>query len=175
MAFSKTGLTGSVAGWRSLLAGCQGIGFASEDTTPEPLPPAPAGTVDGDQLPPPAAPGTRSSPPRRATPTSQRCRRLRPRRPPTAPDVTAAMSPASGTRPFPGQSCKVATPQTKFGAGFRAGPLRCPAPLDGVKSWNVAGKQLALYDADGGVLRAALFVRRRTIRRPDRRAACRSR
>ena len=46
-----------------------------------------------------------------------------------------------------GQSCKVATPQTKFGAGFRAGPLRCPAPLDGVKSWNVAGKQLALYDA----------------------------
>jgi hypothetical protein len=51
-----------------------------------------------------------------------------------------------------GQSCKVATPQTKFGAGYRAGPLRCPAPLDGVKSWNVSGKQLALYDADGGVL-----------------------
>ncbi len=51
-----------------------------------------------------------------------------------------------------GQSCKVATPQTKFGQGFRAGPLRCPAPVDGVKSWNVAGKQLTLYDQDGGTL-----------------------
>ncbi len=44
------------------------------------------------------------------------------------------------------------TPQTKFGAGYRAGPLRCPAPIDGVKSWNVAGKQLSLYDESGGVL-----------------------
>ena len=51
-----------------------------------------------------------------------------------------------------GQSCKVATPQTKFGAGYRAGPLRCPAPVDGVKSWNVAGKQLSLYDESGSVL-----------------------
>jgi hypothetical protein len=46
----------------------------------------------------------------------------------------------------------VATPQTKFGAGFRAGPLRCPAPLDGVKSWNVSGKTLTLHNAEGGVL-----------------------
>jgi hypothetical protein len=51
-----------------------------------------------------------------------------------------------------GQGCRVATPQTKFGAGYRAGPLRCPAPLDGVKSWNVEGSQLALYDQNGGVL-----------------------
>ena len=50
------------------------------------------------------------------------------------------------------QTCKVATPQTKFGAGFRAGPLRCPAPVDGVKSWNVEGKQLSLYDEGGSVL-----------------------
>ena len=46
----------------------------------------------------------------------------------------------------------MATPQTKFGQGYRAGPLRCPAPVDGVKSWNVAGKQLTLYDQDGGTL-----------------------
>ena len=51
-----------------------------------------------------------------------------------------------------GQSCKVATPQTKFGAGYRAGPLHCPAPIDGIKSWNVAGKQLTLYDESGGTL-----------------------
>ncbi len=51
-----------------------------------------------------------------------------------------------------GQGCRIATPQTKFGQGYRAGPLRCPAPLDGVKSWNVAGKQLTLYDETGAVL-----------------------
>ncbi|TIT78538.1 MAG: hypothetical protein E5W57_10715, partial [Mesorhizobium sp.] len=51
-----------------------------------------------------------------------------------------------------GQGCKVATPQTKFGAGYRAGPLHCPAPIDGIKSWNVAGKQLTLYDENGGAL-----------------------
>ena len=51
-----------------------------------------------------------------------------------------------------GQSCRVATPQTKFGQGYRAGPLGCPAPMDGVKSWNVAGKQLSLYDASGNAL-----------------------
>lgn len=51
-----------------------------------------------------------------------------------------------------GQGCKIATPQTKFGQGYRAGPLRCPAPLDGVKSWNVAGKQLTLYDESGAAL-----------------------
>jgi hypothetical protein len=51
-----------------------------------------------------------------------------------------------------GQTCRIATPQTRFGQGFRAGPLRCPAPLAGVKSWTVAGKQLALYDEGGNVL-----------------------
>ncbi|WP_367718744.1 AprI/Inh family metalloprotease inhibitor [Nitratireductor sp. GISD-1A_MAKvit] len=34
----------------------------------------------------------------------------------------------------------------------RGAPLRCPAPIDGVKSWNVEGKQLAFYDANGSVL-----------------------
>ncbi|RUU05343.1 hypothetical protein EOD10_34575, partial [Mesorhizobium sp. M7A.T.Ca.TU.009.01.3.2] len=31
-------------------------------------------------------------------------------------------------------------------------PLHCPAPMDGIKSWNVAGKQLTLYDESGGAL-----------------------
>jgi len=51
-----------------------------------------------------------------------------------------------------GQNCRVATPQTKFGQGYRAGPLRCPAPLDGVKSWNVQGSQLTLYNENGDVV-----------------------
>ncbi|MDW6022068.1 protease inhibitor Inh/omp19 family protein [Mesorhizobium sp. BAC0120] len=123
---------------------------------PAPLMPAPSGTVSSNQLPPPAAPGTNPS----QFPTA----------PGTGTDIAAATPPAAAAPPanaadvttasvagvwnatVSGQSCKVATPQTKFGAGYRAGPLRCPAPLDGVKSWNVSGKQLALYDADGGVL-----------------------
>ena len=69
-----------------------------------------------------------------------------------APDITAGSVAGVWNASVSGQSCKVATPQTKFGAGFRAGPLRCPAPVDGVKSWNVAGKQLSLYDESGSVL-----------------------
>ena len=46
----------------------------------------------------------------------------------------------------------MATPQTKFGAGYRAGPLHCPPAIEGIKSWNVAGKQLTLYDDNGGTL-----------------------
>ena len=66
----------------------------------------------------------------------------------TASQLPPPAAPGTGTEfpAAPGQ------PQTKFGAGFRAGPLRCPAPIDGVKSWNVAGKQLTLHDANGSVL-----------------------
>jgi hypothetical protein len=61
-------------------------------------------------------------------------------------------------RTVAGQSCRIATPQTRFGEGFRAGPLRCPSPLDQVKSWNVSGSQLTLYDENGSAL-ARLFPR----------------
>ena len=125
-------------------------------TTPEPLTPAPAGTVTGEHAAAAGRPGHRRSqfPAAPGTTTDVAAhpadRSAAP--PPNAPDVTASSVAGVWNATVSGQSCKVATPQTKFGAGFRAGPLRCPAPLDGVKSWNVAGKQLALYDADGGVL-----------------------
>ncbi|RWE29183.1 protease inhibitor Inh/omp19 family protein, partial [Mesorhizobium sp.] len=76
--------------------------------------------------------------------------------PPAAPagaaDLTAASVAGVWNASVSGQSCKVATPQTKFGAGYRAGPLHCPSPIDGIKSWNVSGKQLTLYDENGGPL-----------------------
>jgi hypothetical protein len=138
-----------------LAAGCSSSRFGSQDTTPEPLTPAPSGTVTGDQLPPPTGPATAGSQFPAAPGTGTDVAAIPPQPaapPPNAPDVTASSVAGVWNATVSGQSCKVATPQTKFGAGFRAGPLRCPAPLDGVKSWNVAGKQLALYDADGGVL-----------------------
>lgn len=145
MAFSKTGLT-AVALLSLALAGCQGSRMASEDTSPAPLPAAPAGTVEGRQLPPPAKPDEFPAAPQTQVAAA-------PVAPPAdAPDVTTANVAGVWSVDMAGQSCRVATPQTKFGSGYRAGPLRCPAPIDGVKSWNVAGKQLTLYDGNGGAL-----------------------
>jgi hypothetical protein len=145
------------------LAGCNSARMSSIDTRPQstvaqPLEPAPAGQVaSAGQLPPPGAPGLPPADPAAfpAAPTGETL---------TPPTQTAAATPPSGpaiaagsvagvwNATVAGQGCRVATPQTKFGAGYRAGPLRCPAPLDGVKSWNVEGSQLALYDQNGGVL-----------------------
>jgi hypothetical protein len=135
-----------------IASGCSSSRFSSIDSQPEPLTPAPAGTVDNAQLPPPAAaPGTFPAAPgtdvAAVTPPATSTEP-----PANASDLTAASVAGVWNATVSGQSCKVATPQTKFGAGFRAGPLHCPAPLDGIKSWNVAGKQLALYDEGGGVL-----------------------
>ena len=129
MQFSKTGLLAiSLAALAA--SGCTSSRFSSVDTQPAPLEAAPSGTVTGNQLPPPAAAGP----------------------PAGAPDVTTGSVAGVWNASVSGQSCRIATPQTKFGSGFRAGPLRCPAPIDGVKSWNVAGKQLTLYGEDGSTL-----------------------
>lgn len=135
-----------------LAAGCSTSRVDTIDTPPAPLPAAPAGTVTGGALPPPAAPST--TPPATdfpAAPDTQ-VASLPPQAVPaaSAPDLTAGSVAGVWGASVAGQSCRIATPQTKFGQGFRAGPLRCPAPLDGVKSWNVAGKQLTLYDEGGG-------------------------
>jgi Protease inhibitor Inh len=153
MAFSRRGI--AVAGLLSLLvAGCQSGRMGSLDSTqPAPLPAAPSGQVTGTQLPPPAVPGPASPSQFPAAPGTDVAAVPPTAAPPaTAPDLTAGGVAGVWTASVAGQSCKVATPQTKFGAGYRAGPLRCPAPIDGVKSWNVSGKQLTLHDANGGVL-----------------------
>jgi hypothetical protein len=149
MASSKTGIM-VVALSALAVAGCQSERMSSLNTRAEPLPAVPAGTVTGSQLPPPATPDPSQFP---AAPQQQVAAAPPITQPPaSAPDITAGGVAGVWTASVSGQSCKVATPQTKFGAGFRAGPLRCPAPIDGVKSWNVAGKQLTLHDANGSVL-----------------------
>jgi hypothetical protein len=154
MDFSRGGLF-AVSLAALVVSGCESSRFASTNTQPEPLTPAPSGTVATSQLPPPTAPATNPQFP--TAPGTTDVAALPPaptstEPPAAAADVTASSVAGVWNATVSGQSCKVATPQTKFGAGFRAGPLRCPAPLDGVKSWNVSGKQLALYDQDGGVL-----------------------
>jgi hypothetical protein len=138
------------------MAGCSSTRFSSMDSAqPAPLQAAPSGTVSSSQLPPPAQPGTADPSQFPAAPGGgTQVAALPPTGEPPAgaADLTASSVAGVWNVNVSGQSCKVATPQTKFGSGYRAGPLHCPAPIDGIKSWNVAGKQLTLYDADGGTL-----------------------
>ena len=141
-------------------AGCTSSRFAQVDTQPEPLAPAPTGTVTASQLPPPAAPAPAPAAPASTAfptaPAETQVAALPPAPAPNAPDLTAGGVAGVWSATVGGENCRIATPQTKFGQGFRAGPLRCPAPIDGVKSWNVAGKQLTLYD-EGGQALAQLY------------------
>ena len=130
-----------------LVAGCQGSRYDTAASRPAPLPAAPSGSVSSAALPPPASP----TPPPPTEPDVEIA--AAPAEPPaTAPDLTPGTVGGVWTVSVSGQSCKIATSQTKYGSGFRAGPLRCPSPVDGVKSWNVAGKQLSLYDENGSVM-----------------------
>lgn len=160
----KVGLT-TVALAMLFLAGCQSDRISGINTNgPAPLTAAPAGTVQQSQLPAP------SSPP----PVTTTVPAGDPNQFPAAPAAPGGAGglPADGTQiaaasgadvtiggvagvwsvSTGGQSCKVATPQTKYGQGFRAGPLKCPGDMGNVKSWNVAGKQLVFYDENGGKL-----------------------
>lgn len=152
MAFSKTGLLAASLVALMAASGCNSTRLYSMDTRPAPLPAAPAGMVTSGQLPPPMAPGASQFP---AAPEQTQVASLPADGGAAAangPDLTAGNVAGVWSATVSGQSCKVATPQTKFGQGFRAGPLRCPAPVDGVKSWNVAGNQLTLYDESGSPL-----------------------
>ncbi|EJF83409.1 hypothetical protein MCU_01094 [Bartonella elizabethae Re6043vi] len=51
-----------------------------------------------------------------------------------------------------GKVCRIATPQTKFGQGYRAGPLHCPGIVSQVRSWAVKGKRLYFYNNYGRVI-----------------------
>lgn len=157
MPIARNGLTAAAIAATLTLAGCAGTRMAPMDSGPAPLTPAPAGVVENRPLPPPASPDQFPKPPE--TPGQTDVASLPPATGPAAgaPDVTTASVAGVWNVSVGGASCRVATPQTKFGAGYRAGPLKCPAPADGIRSWNVAGKQLTFYD-DGGNAVAKLYA-----------------
>lgn len=146
------------------VAGCQsdrfsgGGGSAMQTRQPEPITAAPSGSVQSSQLPPPSGPMSPSDFPQVPTEGGQDVASLENggAAPANAPDVSAGSVAGVWNVSVSGQSCRVATPQTKYGQGYRAGPLHCPTPLDGVKSWQVEGKQLAFYD-EGGQVVAKLY------------------
>jgi hypothetical protein len=154
-----------------VLAGCQSERFSRLDTrspAPAPLAAAPSGAVQSGQLPPPVEPGM-TDPSQFPLPPGQEDdefdgvtgndgdgTQMAALPPSDGPAIGAGSVAGVWNATVAGQGCRIATPQTRFGEGYRAGPLRCPPPLDQVKSWNVSGSQLTLYDENGSAL-ARLF------------------
>jgi hypothetical protein len=66
-----------------------------------------------------------------------------------APDISKESMSGVWTASVAGQNCKVAMGLTKYGSNYRAAPLRCPAPIQNIKGWDIKGKQLVLYDQNG--------------------------
>ena len=171
MNFTRIGIL-SAAVAALALAGCTSERFSRVDTrapAPAPLAAAPAGQVQTGQLPPPGQPGMADASQFPAPPGQEdefgngefggfgqdgpdgetQVAGLPPQ---GAAEITAGSVAGVWNATVAGQSCRIATPQTRFGEGFRAGPLRCPSPLDQVKSWNVSGSQLTLFDESGSAL-----------------------
>ena len=153
MAFSKTGLV-AVSLAALLAAGCSSTRFSSMNEQPAPLQPAPSGNVTSSTtLPPPAAPGTTPTDPAgfpEAPGGGTQMAAVDPAT--TAPDITTGSVVGAWNASVSGQSCQLITSLTKLGSNNRAASRACAAPVDGVKSWNVAGKQLSLYDDTGSVV-----------------------
>ncbi len=128
--------------------GCQGTRLGSLNTrnsTPEPLTPAPAGAVEAEEL----------KPAEEATDGSEF---------PEAPqgeevnvDVAAAGAPeitkntvvGSWKTSSAGASCQMFLTLTKYGDNSRGGTRGCAGELQTMRGWNVAGKQLVLFDEAG--------------------------
>ncbi|AIJ55153.1 outer membrane lipoprotein omp19 [Brucella abortus F6/05-3] len=156
MGISKASLL-SLAAAGIVLAGCQSSRLGNLDNVSPPPPSAPvnavpAGTVQKGNLDSPTqfpnAPSTDMS--------AQSGTQVASLPPASAPDLTPGAVAGVWNASLGGQSCKIATPQTKYGQGYRAGPLRCPGELANLASWAVNGKQLVLYDANGGTV-ASLY------------------
>lgn len=145
----KTGAASVALVMALAVAGCSSTRVGPMDPGPAPLPAAPGGVVENKPLPPPAAPDDFPKAPEKPGGTDVASLPPTTGPAPDAPDVTVGSIAGVWSVSVGGASCRVATPQTRFGAGYRAGPLKCPAPADGIRSWNVSGKQLTFYDDSG--------------------------
>lgn len=152
MIVSKTGLV-AVSLAALLAAGCSSTRFSSMNEQPAPLQAAPSGNVTAStNLPPPAAPG--ATPPAANFPTAPENSTQMAAADPaaSAPEVTTGNVVGAWNASVSGQSCQLITSLTKLGSNNRAASRACAAPVNGVKSWNVSGKQLSLYDEGGSVV-----------------------
>ncbi len=134
---------------------CQGTRLGSLNTrnsTPEPLTPAPAGAVEAEELRPaedaanveefPEAPQDEAQDVEVAVAG--------------APDISKNTVVGSWRTASSGVSCQMFLTLTKYGENSRGGTRGCAGELQTMRGWNVAGKQLVLYD-DAGTRIAILY------------------
>ncbi len=130
------------------LSACQGTRLTSLSTrnaAPEPLTPAPAGVVEAEELTPvagatdpeafPDAPKDETQPVDVAAVD--------------APDISKNTVVGSWKTASAGVNCQMFLTLTKYGDNSRGGTRGCTGELQGMRGWNVAGKQLVLYDESG--------------------------
>ncbi|MEM1377795.1 MAG: AprI/Inh family metalloprotease inhibitor [Pseudomonadota bacterium] len=156
---------------------------ALETRSPAPLTPAPSGTVQSGQLPPPIAPtpavGTAPTDgsafpqaPSGGTPPSTDLVSTGDGGTTTTPTTTTQTSPsvtAASAAPVTresmggvwnassaGSTCRIATSLTRGGSDFRAASLGCSGDLSNVGFWNLNGNQVVLKDRNGNQV-ATLF------------------
>ncbi|MGH6763356.1 MAG: AprI/Inh family metalloprotease inhibitor [Phyllobacterium sp.] len=156
MGISKASLL-AVAALGFVAAGCQssrmGGDLGTVSPAPSPLPAAPSGRVTQNQLPPTTPSQFPTAPTTGNTAAGQGNTQMASLEPAAGSvDLTAGSVAGVWNASLNGQTCKIATPQTKFGQGYRAGPLRCPGELANLASWSVNGKQLSLFDATGSTV-----------------------
>jgi len=153
MAFAKTGLV-AVTLAALLAAGCSSTRFSSMNDQPAPLQAAPSGSVSGsNKLPPPAPAGATPPADPASFPTAPAGQNMASADPGAgAPDVTTGSVVGAWSASVSGQNCQLITSLTKLGSNNRAASRQCAAPINNVKSWNVSGKQLSLYDESGSAV-----------------------
>ncbi|MBX3596487.1 MAG: protease inhibitor Inh/omp19 family protein [Rhizobiaceae bacterium] len=146
MTFAKSAIIAVVLG-STALAGCQSSRMSSMGGQPEPLPAAPSGTVTSGQLPPPAAPGGFPEAPQNPQVAAVTPGPATP--PANAPDVTKNSMLGSWNTSVGGSSCQVFLSLTKFGNASRGGSRGCTGDMQRMRSWDVQGKQVVMFDEGG--------------------------
>lgn len=127
---------------------CQGTRLPylnTRSSAPEPLTPAPAGQVEAEDLKP--ADGTTDpenfpeAPEEEAAPIEVAAA--------NAPEITKNTVVGSWKTASSGVNCQMFLTLTKYGDNSRGGTRGCTGELQGMRGWNVAGKQLVLFDESG--------------------------
>jgi len=132
-----------------LLVGCTSQRFGSPyQTSSAPINAAPRGQISQSQLPPP---GENYGYPQQNNPVAD-SQMAALEAPSNALELSASSIAGVWRASVDGMPCQIATPMTKFGQGYRAGPMRCPVALAGVNSWNIEGTRLMFYNREGAVV-----------------------
>jgi len=153
MIVTKTTLMGCTGIFLLLITGCSSERFGSPYQTysrPASIGSAPVGQISQNQLPPPGDTYDGAQNPTYGEQVAAL------ETPGNALELSADSIAGVWQASVDGMPCQIATPMTKFGQGYRAGPMRCPVALANVNVWNVQGRDLVFYNREG-VVQATLY------------------